>query len=163
LVCLGLSFSYRLVTVAFCKHHCAHSLPQPSVNLSHPPHPSIATDYLVPYLNNRAYPSMARHYPEDALATNPYFSPAVAGSLEYLSHAQRDSGLKIFVQYSSGELIYEDQKIFLQKMRSEGVEFEVDLVEGGAHLDAGLAFALLERGPSSSWVRLLDAVKRISA
>lgn len=106
---------------------------------------------------------MARHYPEDALSTNPYFSPAVAGSLEYLSHAQRDSGLKIIMQHSSGELLYDDQILFLEKMKREGVTCEVDLIEGGAHLDAGLAFALRERGPSSSWVRLLDAVRRISA
>jgi hypothetical protein len=106
---------------------------------------------------------MARHYPEDALSINPYFSPAVAGSLEYLAHAQRNGGLKIFVQYSSGELLYEDQNIFIEKMKREGAELEVDIVQGGAHLDAGLAFALLERGPSSSWVRLLDAVRRITA
>jgi acetyl esterase/lipase len=106
---------------------------------------------------------MSRHYPSDALAKNPYFSPAVAGSLGYLAHAQGTLGLKIFMQHSSTELLYKGQCVFLEKMRSEGVQVEVDLIEGGAHLDAGLAFALLERGPTSSWVRLLDAVKRVTA
>jgi acetyl esterase/lipase len=106
---------------------------------------------------------MSRHYPADALATDPYFSPAVAGSLEYLARAQHESGLKIFIQHSSTEMLYKDQNVLLDKMRAEGVEFELDVVEGGSHLDAGIAFALLERRPSSSWVRLLNAVKRATA
>jgi acetyl esterase/lipase len=105
---------------------------------------------LRPYLNNRAYPSLSRHYPADALATDPYFSPAIAGSLAYLAHAQREAGLKIFVQHSSTKMLYKYQNMFLAKMRAEGVEYELDVVKGGSHLDAGIAFALLERKPSSS-------------
>jgi acetyl esterase/lipase len=106
---------------------------------------------------------MARHYPDDALSKNPYFSPAVSGSLHYLVQAQRDRGLRIFVLHGTSELITPDQKIFVNKMKTEGVEFELDMIEGGAHLDPGIAFALLERGPQSSWVRLLDAVRRYTA
>jgi hypothetical protein len=38
----------------------------------------------------------------------------------------------------------------------------VDVIEGGCHLDPGIAFALGERAPSSSWVRLLEAVTRFA-
>jgi acetyl esterase/lipase len=106
---------------------------------------------------------MSRHYPSDALSTNPYFSPAVAGTFGTLVHAQRSSGLRIFIQHGTAELITPDQKLLIEKMRREGVDMEVDTINGGAHLDAGIAFALLERGPESSWVRLLEAVKRYAS
>ena len=47
-----------------------------------------------------------------------------------------------------------DQEKLITKMRAEGVELEVDVIEGGVHLDAGIAFALLERGSNSSWVSI---------
>jgi acetyl esterase/lipase len=106
---------------------------------------------------------MSRHYSEDALVTNPYFSAAVAGSLEFLAQAQQEHGLQIFVQHGTAELITPGQQKLVEKLRKDGVQFELDVIEGGAHLDAGIAFALLERKPESSWVRLLEAVKRITA
>lgn len=45
-------------------------------------------------------------------------------------------------------------------MREDAVAVDVDLIEGGVHLDAGLAYALGEQGEDSSWVRLIEAVKR---
>ena len=44
-------------------------------------------------------------------------------------------------------------------MREEDIDVDVDLVEGGVHLDAGIAYALRERGPESRWTRLLEAVR----
>jgi acetyl esterase/lipase len=130
------------------------------MDLSHPHPPSIATDFLSPHLNNMVYPSMSRHYPPDALATNPYFSPAVAGNFEYLVQAQREADLKLFIQHGDVELLTPNQNKFIKKLQDEGVQVDLDVVEGGAHLDPGIAFALLERKSESSWVRLLDAVRR---
>ncbi|KAI0687400.1 hypothetical protein BC835DRAFT_1522801 [Cytidiella melzeri] len=60
-------------------------LMSPICDLSHPPVSSRATDYLVPSLNQRAYPSMTRYFLPSAVQTSPYFSPAVCGSFAYLS------------------------------------------------------------------------------
>lgn len=138
-------------------------LVSPSVDLSHPPRSSISTDFLVPYVNRRAYPSLSRHFPPDALSTNPYFSPGVAGDHKWLAESQKaNSGLPhVWVQYGDSELLTPDQQAWVNKLRAEGVEFELDVIEGGAHLDAGLAFALLERGLRSSWTRLIDGVSNV--
>jgi acetyl esterase/lipase len=205
----------------------------PSTNLSHPPNDAIPTCILSPYLNRRVYPSMARHYPPDALERNPYFSPAspaVTGESAALVYAQQHpqqhsrqhprqwqmrsqerrsrgwtgpsevgretgvdgvrmdvdidiekdgaggngftshntntntdtntrTGLRIYIQHGTAELITPDQDLFTAKLAQEGVVFEVDRVEGGCHLDAMMAFTCLEK-KESSWVRLLDAVKK---
>jgi acetyl esterase/lipase len=192
----------------------------PSTNLSHPPNDTIPTCILSPYLNRRVYPSMARHYPPDALERNPYFSPAspaVTGESAALVYAQQHpqqrsqerrsrgcvealevgrgtgvdsvrmdvdiekdgaggdgftshntdtnmntntrTGLRIYIQHGTAELITPDQDLFTAKLAQEGVVFEVDRVEGGCHLDAMMAFTCLEK-KESSWVRLLDAVKK---
>lgn len=86
-----------------------------------------------------------------------------ASSLGYLARAQRQSGLEILMLHSSIEILYEDHDVFIEKMRSQGVEFELDVIEGGSHLDAGIVFALLNRRPLSSWVRLLTAMGRMRA
>jgi acetyl esterase/lipase len=77
----------------------------------------------VPYLNRRAYPSLSRHYPADALSKDPYFSPAVAGTFAYLADAQaQPRGLRIFVQHGTVELLTPDQELFVKKLRDEGVQ-----------------------------------------
>jgi acetyl esterase/lipase len=87
----------------------------------------------------------------------------VTDNFTWLAESQsRDTFPCVWVQYSDCELLAPDQRAWLEKMRREGVKFEVDTIEGGAHLDAGIAFALRERSESSSWVRLLDAVSRIA-
>ena len=48
----------------------------------------------------------------------------------------------------------------IARMEGDGVAVDVDRVEGGVHLDAGIAFALREKGTESSWERLLEAVRR---
>ena len=134
--------------------------PQPSCDLGHPPHPRSSTDFLVPYLNDRALPSLSRHFPPTALQENPYFSPAVCGSFHYLASSQKERGLVVWIQYGSVENLRDDIDKLVKHMREDGVQVDVDLVEGGVHLDAGIAYALRERGESSSWVRLIEAVKR---
>lgn len=133
----------------------------PSCDLGHPPHPLSSTDFLVPYLNNRAYPSLARHYPPGARQENPYFSPAACGTFHYLAAAQqRACGLRVWVQYGSVENLERDITKLVRRMREDGVGVDVDLIEGGVHLDAGIAYALGERGETSSWARLIEAVRR---
>lgn len=127
---------------------------QPSSDLSHAPAQSKPTDFLVPYINQRAIPSLTRHYPTNATSTNPYFSPAVAGSFESLAWLQAQHGVRVWIQYSTTELLAPDQEKLVRKMRAGGVKLEVDVIEGGAHLDAGIAFALLERHSNSSWVSI---------
>lgn len=41
----------------------------------------------MPFLNQRAYPSLARHFPHAALQNSPYFSPALGapGAFAYLA------------------------------------------------------------------------------
>lgn len=73
------------------------------------------------------------------------------------------AGLLVWIQYGSVENLHEDIEKLVERMRGDGVRVEVDRVEGGVHLDAGLAFALGERGEESSWVRLCEAVKRYAA
>jgi acetyl esterase/lipase len=133
------------------------------VNLSHPPADSIPTDFLVPYINRRAYPSLARHFPSDALQTNPYFSPGVAGDFSWLTNTQRlhDGLPHVWIQHGDSELLTPDQRKWVDKMQAEGVEMSIDVIKGGAHLDAGIAYALLERGEDSSWNRLLDAIRKM--
>ncbi|EKM53594.1 uncharacterized protein PHACADRAFT_125418 [Phanerochaete carnosa HHB-10118-sp] len=135
-------------------------LVSPSCDLGHAPHPLSSTDYLVPYLNNRAYPSLSRHYPPGARGANPYFSPAVCGTFRYLAAAQAAQRLVVWIQYGSVENLEKDIARLVQRMREDGVVADVDLIEGGVHLDAGIAYALRERGENSSWVRLIEAVKR---
>ncbi|EIN14090.1 alpha/beta-hydrolase [Punctularia strigosozonata HHB-11173 SS5] len=157
----------------------------PSGDLSHAPYSSIPTDWLSPYLNRMAYPSLSRHYPPDALRTNPYFSPAICGSFRYLAQPQRarhiddrrdgqnspgvstDSvaghhspAVRVWIQYGDVELLAPDIRRLIERMREDGVPLEVDEVPGGCHLDSGIAFALRERGQESSWTRLLEAVER---
>ncbi|KAI0090677.1 Alpha/Beta hydrolase protein [Irpex rosettiformis] len=187
----------------------------PSCDLSHPPCPTSATDFLVPYLNQRVYPSLTRHFVPSAVKTSPYFSPAACGSFAYLATAQKGrpsriqsppllslsqlsesdkdrrlnlqtspgdaridmkmdlhvqpkdalnstpgSGTQVWIQYSSVENLHADIEHLIERMRGDGVEVDVDRVEGGVHLDAGIAFALGERGEESAWVRLCDAVRR---
>ncbi|KAI0691512.1 Alpha/Beta hydrolase protein [Cytidiella melzeri] len=143
----------------------------PSCDLSHPPVSSRATDYLVPSLNQRAYPSMTRYFLPSAVQTSPYFSPAVCGSFAYLACAQKESrsehnggsaraGLPVWIQYGSVENLRVDIESLVERMRKDGVDVDVSRVEGGVHLDAGIAFALGERGKESSWVELCEAVKR---
>jgi acetyl esterase/lipase len=190
---LGMPGAVMLISVRFTKQiyqsiKLIRSV-QPSCDLSHPPRESIPTDYLSPHLNRLVYPSLARHYPSDALQTNPYFSPAICGSFEYLAKAQTPSegprpdqtyrsgsisdaekglvaaapvhgGTRVWVQYGDGELLTPDIRGMVGKMTKEGVSVEVDLVQGGCHLDAGIAFALGERSNESSWIRLLEAAKR---
>ena len=115
---------------------------------------------MVPYLNDRAYPSLTRHFPPDARTTSPYFSPAVCGSFHYLAAAQKDQPLSVWIQYGSVENLHKDIEKLVQHMRDDGVQVDVDLVEGGVHLDAGIAYALGEKGKESSWARLIEAVKR---
>jgi acetyl esterase/lipase len=116
---------------------------------------SRPTDFLVPYLNQRAIPSLTRHYPADARSTSAYFSPAIAGSFAHLADAQQRLGVKVWMQRGSVELLRDDQDTLVAKMRAEGVVMEEDVVEGGVHLDAGIAFALGERRPESSWVSVV--------
>lgn len=86
------------------------------------------------------------------MSDNAYISPGVAGTFAHLADAQSTRNLRIWIQRSTTELLAPDQEALVKKMRAEGVELEVDVVEGGSHLDAGIAFALGERGPESSWV-----------
>lgn len=84
------------------------------------------------------------------------------------SERTRGSALPVWIQYGSVENLHVDIERLIERMRGDGVVVEVDKVEGGVHLDAGIAFALGERsgtkkgneGEGSSWVRLCDAVKR---
>lgn len=114
----------------------------------------------MPYLNDRALPSLARHFPANARRDNPYFSPAVAGSLRYLAAAQKAHHTSVWIQYGGVENLHDDIAKLVARMRADGVDAEVDVVPGGVHLDAGMAYALRERGPESSWVRFIAAVKR---
>ena len=114
----------------------------------------------MPYLNDRAYPSLARHYPRGARRDNPYFSPAASGSFAYLARAQAAQALRVWVQYGAVENLARDIAALVARMRADGVAVDAECVEGGVHLDAGLAYALGERGAQCSWVRLLEAVKR---
>lgn len=66
----------------------------------------------------------------------------------------------VWIQYGSVENLHTDIESLIEKMKGEGVSVDVDRVEGGVHLDAGIAFALGERGEESSWERFLDAVRR---
>ena len=134
-------------------------LPQPSCDLSHPPYGLSSTDFLSPYLNQHAYPSLTRHFPPAALQSNPYFSPAVCDSFEYLAKAQKERTCRVWIQYGSVENLSADIEKLVKRMRASGVKVDVDLVEGGVHLDAGLAFALNERDEHSSWERLMQAVR----
>jgi acetyl esterase/lipase len=142
-----------------------------------------STDYLVPYLNQRAYPSLTRHFAPSALHTSPYFSPAACGSFAYLACVQkqrkrsslrpalaaahadlgsedaRACGLPVWIQYGAVENLHGDIERLVERMRADGVQVDVERVEGGVHLDAGIAFALGERGEGSSWVRLCEAVR----
>ena len=68
--------------------------------------------------------------------------------------------LPVWIQYGSVENLHVDIENLIARMRADGVEVEVDRVEGGVHLDAGIAFALGERGEESAWVRLCEAVRR---
>lgn len=72
------------------------------------------------------------------------------------------SALPVWIQYGSVENLHVDIENLIARMRADGVEVEVDRVEGGVHLDAGIAFALGERGEESAWVRLCDAVRRFT-
>ena len=146
------------MTLSTDKTRCFYRT-QPSCDLSHPPHPLRSTDFLSPYLNKRAYPSLARHFPPDALRTNPYFSPAVCGSFTYLAKAQKDRPCRVWIQYGSVENLAGDIERLVKRMRADGVCVDVDCVEGGVHLDAGMAFALKERGERSSWERFMQAVR----
>lgn len=161
---LLISVRYRLGTRAgshpITNNKFTNDFAQPSCDLGHAPHPLSSTDYLVPYLNNRAYPSLSRHYPPGARAANPYFSPAVCGTFRYLAAAQAAQRLAVWIQYGSVENLEKDIARLVRRMREDGVAADVDLIEGGVHLDAGIAYALRERGENSSWVRLIEAVKR---
>lgn len=92
--------------------------------------------------------------------TNPYLSPAICGSFDYLALAQKDKPLPVWIQYGSVENLHGDIDALIQRMKADGVTVDVDCIEGGVHLDAGIAYALREKGPGSSWERLLDAVRR---
>ncbi|KAI0343494.1 alpha/beta-hydrolase [Trametopsis cervina] len=184
-------------------------LVSPSSDLSHPPISQRPTDYLVPYLNRRAYPSLTRHYAPSAVRTSPYFSPAVCGSFAYLACAQKEgrarmrqaqphshpqppsqphalsspaaesetnaqeannsdwlhSGLPIYIQYSPTENLHPDITRLITRMRGDGVRVRADEVEGGVHLDAGVAWALRERsgGGRGSWGRLVWGVGEVAA
>ena len=72
------------------------------------------------------------------------------------------SALPVWIQYGGVENLHVDIENLIERMRADGVEVEVDRVEGGVHLDAGIAFALGERSKESSWVRLCDAVRRFT-
>ena len=137
----------------------------------------------MPFLNQRAYPSLARHFPPAELKNSPYFSPALGapGAFAYLARPKgldadmdadgadedrqrekthRDgAGCRVWIQYGSVENLRPDIDRLVEHMRADGVDVDVDLVEGGVHLDAGMAFALKERGEDSSWARFLEAVR----
>ncbi|KIP08666.1 hypothetical protein PHLGIDRAFT_126866 [Phlebiopsis gigantea 11061_1 CR5-6] len=155
---LLISVSINFIVVRVDYTDVQHS--QPSCDLGHAPHPRSSTDFLVPYLNARAYPSLMRHFPPDARHTSPYFSPAVAGTFSYLAATQKSRALTVWIQYGSVENLRADIDALIRRMQTDGVVVDVDLVAGGVHLDAGMAFALRERGTASSWTRLVDAVKR---
>ena len=82
------------------------------------------------------------------------------GSFAYLAAAQRTQRATVWIQYGSVENLHPDIAALVDRMRADGVHAEVDVVPGGVHLDAGMAYALRERGPESSWVRFIAAVKR---
>lgn len=118
-----------------------------------------ATDFLSPYLNQRACPSLARHFPPSALQDHPHFSPAACGTFEYLARAQEKRPCRVWIQYGSVENLCPDIELLIKRMRADGVSVDVDRIEGGVHLDAGMAYALNERGKESSWERFLEAVR----
>ena len=68
--------------------------------------------------------------------------------------------MPVWVQYGGVENLRKDIEGMVKRMKADGVSVDVDRVEGGVHLDAGLAFVLRERGEDSSWIRLIEAVKR---
>lgn len=119
-----------------------------------------STDYLVPCLAQRAYSSFSRFYEPSSLGTEPYLSPAACGPFAYLAKAQAHQDMVIWIQYGDVENLKEDIETLIVRMQRDGLHVEVDVVEGGVHLDAGIAFALIERGAKSSWNKLLDAVEK---
>ncbi|GJE97300.1 alpha/beta hydrolase [Phanerochaete sordida] len=136
----------------------------PSCDLGHPPHAVSSTDFLAPYLNNRAYPSLARHFAAGARQESAYFSPAACGSFAYLAKAQeRARPPAVWIQYGEVENLAPDIAALVQRMRADGVVVDVDLIAGGVHCDAGIAYALREKGERDSWGRLIAAVKRYTA
>ncbi|TFK56170.1 alpha/beta-hydrolase [Heliocybe sulcata] len=65
----------------------------------------------------------------------------------------------VWIQYGTTEVLAPSIRVFVSKLRKEGVLMEVDEVDGGVHDDMGFAWALRE-GEGSSWERVCERLRR---
>lgn len=129
-------------------------------------HPVIETDFRLPHYRRHIAPALAHHFLKHPLSPplslhtiqdDVYLSPSLAppGSFAFL----KEAGIKMWVQWGSGELFSDDVSKLVERMKEDGVQVGRDEVPGGLHCQATMALSIGSRG--RAWNGIVRAVEEM--